>query len=199
MDISIKDVSQEQYDKIMSFVKDVVPRKYDLKIWQDGCIDWENEIELVFETPEIQDVKILNCLRNCSLCRKYEVENEDYFDKDELIKEGYELYYAEATIHSGIWLYEFSGSLRDRWDSGIAGIIAIKHNSKDVHFGHKIFENFLETWQKCNDGDFYGYTVTDNYGEEIDSCGGFWDVESMKDFLPDYITDEQIEKAKDNV
>lgn len=199
MDLKISDLTQEQYDKILNFANSIVGKKYHLSIFRDDCIDWENEIELVFETPEIEDVRILNCLRNYSLCKKYEVKNEEYFDKDELIKDGYEIYYAEATIHSGICIYEHSGSLRDIWDSAIAGIIAIKHKSSDVHFGHKIFKSFLETWQKVNDGDFYGFSIVDNFGDKIDSCGGFWNVDDIKEYLPEYITQEQFENAKENI
>lgn len=96
-------------------------------------------------------------------------------------------------------MYEYSGSLRDRWDSGIAGIIAIKHHSKDVHFGYKVFKDFLEVWQKCSDGDFYGYEVYDNYGETIDCCGGFWNTKDIKSYLPDYITEKQFSDACNNI
>lgn len=199
MDLRLKDLNSEQYEKILDFSKKVVDRKYYLTIFQDSCCEFIDEIGWVFDKDEIEDVKILNCLKDYTLCEKYEVKNEEYFDKDELEKDGYELYYAEATIHSGIWLYEYSGKLRDRWDSGIAGIIAIKHNSKDVHFGHKVFKDFLEIWQKCTDGDFYGYRIEDNFGEDIDYGGGFWDVEKIKERLPEYITDEQFKKACDNI
>lgn len=76
MDLKITDLTQEQYNKIMDFSKTVVERKYKLSIWKDDCIDWKNEIELVFDTPEIEDVKILNCLKDYHLCRKYEVKKE---------------------------------------------------------------------------------------------------------------------------
>ena len=199
MDLKITDLTQEQHNKIMDFSKTVVERKFSILIYRDDCVDYKNEIELVFDTPEIEDVKILNCLKDYTLCKKYEVKNEEYWDKEELLKDGYELYYAEATIHSGIWLYEYNGALRDRWDSGIAGIVAIKHTSSDVHFGSKVFKEFLETWQKCNDGDFYGFRVFDNFGEEIDSCWGFWDTESMWDSVPDCITKEQFDNACNNI
>lgn len=199
MNLIIYDLSQKQYDKILQFAKSIVEKKYYLSIVRDDCVDFENEMNIVFDRPEIEDVKILNCLKDYTLCKKYEVKNEDYWDKEELLKEGYELYYAEATIHSGIWLYEYTGALRDRWDSGIAGIVAIKHTSKDVHFGSQVFKSFLETWQKCYDGDFYGYRITDNFGEEIDSCWGFWDTKSIKEVLPDYITEEQFKQACDNI
>lgn len=91
MDLTIKDLSPEHYDKILKFANSLVERKYYLKIFQDDCVDWKSEIEYVFDKPEIEDVKIVNCLKNYSLCNKYEVDD---FDKEELVKEGYQLYYA---------------------------------------------------------------------------------------------------------
>ena len=196
MDISIKDVSQEQYDKIMSFVRDVVPRKHDLSIWVDDCIDWQNEVDMVFEGQGFEDIKFLNNLRDYSLFMSKNEVNPEYWDEDELRKDGYHLFYIESYIHSGIWLYEFGGRLRDRWDSGIAGIMAIKGDKEKAH---KAFLDYLKLYNKISDNDFYGYTVTDNYGEVVDSCGGFWDIKSMRDYIPDYITDEQIEKASNNI
>lgn len=199
MDLTIKDLSSEQYDKILNFANSLVERKYYLRIFRDDFVDYEEEINLVFDRDEIDDVKILNCLKDYTLCKNYEVKNADYFDKEELLANGYQLFYCEATIHSGIWLYEYSGALRDRWDSGIAGIVAIKHHSKDVHFGHKIFKEFLEVWQKCSDGDFYGFEVYDNYGETIDCCSGFYEIKDIKEQLPDCITEEQFKQACDNI
>ena len=196
MDISIKDVSQEQYDKIMSFVRDIVPRKYDLSIWVDDCMDWQNEVDLVFERDGIEDVKFLNNLRDYSLFMKNNEVNPEYWDEEELKADGYHLFYIESYIHSGIHIYEYNGCLRDRWDCGIAGIMAIKGDKEKAH---KAFLDYLELYNKISDNDFYGYTVYDNYGEMVDSCGGFWDVKDMREYIPDYITDEQIEKAKDNI
>lgn len=193
MDLTIKDLSSEQYEKICKFSQDLVGKKYFLSIFRDDYVDFDEEVALVFDTPEIEDVKIMNNLRDHKLCPKYECD----FDKDELIEDGYCIFYLEATIHSGIWLYEYNGSLRDRWDSGIAGIVAIK--CKDRHFAYKVFKDFITTWQKCSDGDFYGFRIEDNFGEVVDSCCGFWDTNSIKEYMPDYITEQQFSDACNNI
>lgn len=196
MEFRVSGIDENQYKKLLEFSEKIVEKKYDISIWVDDCMDWQNEIDIIFDGRGFEDIKFLNNLRHYSLFMKENEVSEEYWDSEELEKEGYHLFYIESYIHSGIHLYEYNGCLRDRWDSGIAGIMAIKGDKKEAH---KAFLEYLEVYNKISDGDFYGYTVTDNYGEVIDSCGGFWDVESMKDFIPSCITDEQIKKASENI
>lgn len=192
MNLTIKNLTQEQYKKILNFADSITEKKHFLTIFREDGDNFDTEISACFDREEIEDIKIINNLKNYQLCNKY----EGNYDKEELQKEGYNLFYLEATIHSGIWLYEFSGALRDKWDSGIAGIIAIKGDAK---VGYEAFKDFIKVWQKYADGDFYGYTITDRFGDDIDCCGGFWSIEELKEALPDYITEEQIKEAIKNI
>lgn len=74
--------------------------------------------------------------------------------------------------------------------------MALKGDEKECR---KAFEEYLEVYNKLSDGDFYGFRVFDNFGEEIDSCWGFWDKESMWDSVPDCITKEQFDNACNNI
>lgn len=196
MDLKITDLTQEQYNKIMDFSKTVVEKKYSIVVCVDGWVDTEFEKQNCFEVEGIEDFKIKNNLRDYFLWEGHETDfsNEE---AQEMQKEGYHLFYIEGYSHSGICLYEFGGSLRDRWDCGIAGVVAIK--CKDWKIAHQAFLDFIEVWNKINNGEFYGFKVFDNFGEEIDSCWGFWDTESMWDSVPDCITKEQFDKACDNI
>lgn len=197
MNLTIKNLTEEQYNNILDYAKTQTKEQYILTIFYDTFVDYKTEIESCFDNKEeIEDIKILNNLRNYTLCKKYEVKNEEYFDREELKKDGYHLFYIESYIHSGIAIYEYSGTLRDRWDSGIGGIVAIKGDKK---VAYESFKDFLKVWQKCNDGEFYGYRIENQFGEYIDDCGGFWEIKDLKESLPDYITEEQFKKAVENI
>ena len=197
MNLTIKNLTEEQYNNILDYAKTQTKEQYILTIFYDTFVDYETEIECCFDNrEEIEDIKILNNLKDYTLCKKYEVKNEEYFNKEELQKDGYHLFYIEAYIHSGIRLYEFNGALKDRWDSGIAGIVAIKG---DFKIAYKSFKEFLRVWQKCNDGEFYGYRIENQFGEDIDCCGGFFEIEDLKESLPDYITEQQYKNALNNI
>lgn len=192
--LTIKNLNEEQYTKIEEFAKKLVGKKYTLTIYHDDCIDAEEETKLAFENDGIEDVKIKNYFRrNYALCREYET---DYFDEEELKAEGYHLFTLEAYEHSGVCIYEHSGSLHDKWDSGICGIVAIKG---EYEIAYKTFKSFIEVWNKVSEGDFYRFEIEDNFGETIDNCGGFWDVDSIWEYLPQEITKEQFEEAKNNI
>ena len=193
MDIEITDLTVEEHNKIMEFAKQQVKEKFILTIFYDTCDNTDMEKSYCFDNEKIEDVKIMNNLKDYYLCKEFETE----FDVEEMKKEGYFLFYIESYIHSGITLYEFDGALKDRWDSGIAGIVAIK--SKDFKIAYESFKNFIKLWNKINNGEFYGYRIVNNFGEDIDCCGGFWELEDLRESLPDYITEEQFNKAKENI
>lgn len=192
MNLTIKNLTKEQYNKIMEFARKQTKEEYILTIFQDTFVDYETEINCCFEREEIEDIKILNNLRDYTLCKKYETE----FEPEELKKDGYHLFYIESYIHSGIAIYEYSGTLRDRWDCGIGGVVAIKGDKK---VAYESFKEFLKVWQKCNDGEFYGYRIENQFGDDIDCCGGFWELKDLKESLPDYITEQQFKDAVDNI
>jgi len=86
-----------------------------------------------------------------------------------------------------------------RWDSGQVGYIyttkekarenfGIKRITKDVRTSvMAILEGELETFETYVRGEVYGYTVEDEDGEVLDSCGGFygtnWDSNGILDHV----------------
>lgn len=193
MNIKITDLTEQEHNKIMEFARQQVKEKFILTIFYDTCCNADTEKSCCFDNKNIEDVKIKNNLRDYYL---YE-EKETEFDVEEIRKEGYFVFYIESYIHSGITLYEFSGALKDKWDCGIAGIVAIKCN--DFKVAYQSFKDFIKVWNKINNGEFYGYRIENNFGEDIDCCGSFWELEDLKNNLPDYITEEQFNKAKENI
>ena len=93
-----------------------------------------------------------------------------------------------------VWKYEHSGVVYAAadsnpfscpWDSGQAGVIfALKADVRKEYSvkrvdaatrakAEKVLQGEVETYSQWANGEVYGYTVTDEAGEEVDSCWGF--------------------------
>lgn len=95
--------------------------------------------------------------------------------------------------HSGVSIYV--GSPCDRWDSGQVGwYIASKEEIKKRFNVKRIsqklrervisyLEGEVETYNKWANGEVYSFILYHN-GEEEDSCGGFYDIDDIYDYLP---------------
>jgi len=96
--------------------------------------------------------------------------------------------------HSGLSLnYDssrFEACDSDRWDWGQVGFIfttqeKIKERFADVEREKSQIEDILKaeilTYSQFLSGEVYGYIVTDQDGEEVDSCWGFYGMESVKE------------------
>lgn len=49
----------------------------------------------------------------------------------------------------------------------------------------KVIDSELETYTAYANGEVYYYMLRDENGEEIDSCGGFYNIEDIKENLPE--------------
>lgn len=52
----------------------------------------------------------------------------------------------------------------------------------------------LATYTQWCNGEIYGFTLYDEQGEEIDACWGFYDLEAIRDNLPEDWKDEDLTK-----
>ena len=98
-----------------------------------------------------------------------------------------------AYIHSGISL-SCGDLLNDQWDSGLFGIIAVpKGEVADIYpentekHAKSVLETEIKLLNAWYNGECYGFILTNNYGEEIDSCGGYIGREAY---------DQMIDEAK---
>lgn len=93
--------------------------------------------------------------------------------------------------HSAVKLY--AGSPCCQWDSGYVGFAYVERKK----YAHE--KNFEEWAEKCIDAEckiytqhlngwVYSFTVTNEEGEVVDSCGGFYDS-----------TDEAVDYAKESI
>lgn len=56
----------------------------------------------------------------------------------------------------------------------------------------RIAKNELETYTRWANGDIYSFVLYDENGEVADSCGGFYDIEDIRESLPDEWKDEKL-------
>ena len=57
----------------------------------------------------------------------------------------------------------------------------------------RIISNELEIYSQWANGEVYIFTLFDEQGEEIKSCGGFYFLESIKEYLPNEFKDEDLQ------
>jgi hypothetical protein len=50
----------------------------------------------------------------------------------------------------------------------------------------------LVEYTKWVNGDVYAFTLYDENGEQVDSCGGFFDIEDIREHLPEDWKDEPL-------
>lgn len=95
-----------------------------------------------------------------------------------------------------LWLYDHSGTVYRvggsnpfscPWDSGRAGIIALKKDEWGKGKGERNAKRFeyaqgiAEEYTKWANGECYGYVLHDADGEELDSCWGFIGMETAEE------------------
>lgn len=56
----------------------------------------------------------------------------------------------------------------------------------------KVINQELEDYNKWVNGEVYRYTLFDLAGEWVDSCGGFYDIEDMRNYLPEEFKNERL-------
>ncbi len=110
-------------------------------------------------------------------------ENDCYDFKDEFLKQ---------YIALRVYMYSHSGDtvrtspFSCRWDSGLFGIIAVHVEDVKKEYGwkyitkkrrekiEKYLEGEVEIYDDYLTGSVYGYTITDNKNNELNSCWGYY-------------------------
>ena len=93
---------------------------------------------------------------------------------------GFKVYPLYAYVHSGVGLslgrdgYPFNCP----WDSGQIGFVLVKWKGNHNHYD--MAESVVKVWNQYLSGDVYCYSIKDESGEVVDSCGGFYGLEYAK-------------------
>lgn len=72
-----------------------------------------------------------------------------------------------------------------------AGISGKAWTSEEIA---KQIDRELEEYTAWANGEVYRFTLYDENGEEVDSCGGFYDIEDIREHLPEEWKDERLEE-----
>lgn len=104
--------------------------------------------------------------------------------------------------HSGSSIsYKYQYPYNDRWDSGTIGFqIVTRADWKSYHGGKQTHENILncmngevELLDQWLQGDVYGFRITDDKGDEVDSCWGFYGSDPKTNGMYDHWSKETID------
>ena len=68
------------------------------------------------------------------------------------------------------------GQFADPWDAGVEGYVLVKEGSKTEDECIDAANKFLEFLSEFCNGHIYGYVITDQSGDEVDSC---WNIIGM--------------------
>ena len=76
--------------------------------------------------------------------------------------------------------------------------IVTKKTKKEMGAMKKDFEKIIteeiDFYNRWLNGEVYSYVLYDENGEVEDSCGGFYEVENIRNYLPEDWKDEELEK-----
>jgi hypothetical protein len=94
-------------------------------------------------------------------------------------EEEYDVFPLQALIHGGVHL---SLASLDHYymgfDSGQIGFVVVKRD--ETPDTRKYAEGMVETWNQYLSGDVYGFIIEDGEGTDVDSCWGFYGLETVK-------------------
>ena len=118
--------------------------------------------------------------------RRYRLGDEHHFSSPADAQAFLDDVVDQGGIYLPLYLYDHSGiamrttPLGDPWDSVQIGWIyatkgAIDHEwSGDQDSAESYLQGEVETYDQYLRGDVYGYTITDDKGELLDSCWGYY-------------------------
>lgn len=174
--------------------------------------DWKIEIETDSDSDNPRDWSNLGefCVSNYSRYIRNESEIEIESESDfKALEKTHIILPVSVYDHSGVSIY--IGSPCDRWDSGQIGwyIVSkekIKQNFNVKRISQKLksrvieyLENEVETFNKWVNNEVYSFTLYHN-GEEEDSCGGFYDIDDIYEYLPSEYRDSfSVEEMKQHI
>lgn len=166
-------------------VKYIDTRNYKVTIGYD---DW-NEDPLTWTTPEERGAYFVMTHRNYNLPNELDIDFDEFDNWQDLVKatmkankhlKAYK--FVDWYEHSGIAVHlQDSTTPSDKWDSGIVGVI----------FGEdeNAIKGSFADWKCYTEGNIYHVNIETDTGLYIDSIGGLYGDEAVKDFIAETIGD----------
>jgi hypothetical protein len=189
-------------------------------IYQDDCDfntprDWDNigkmicwhnrytlgDKKLLENYSYSKDCKLSNLTENCNGWDEVEEVLKNEFDAVVILP----LFLYD---HSGISIRTYSHGQHAGWDGGYVGFIYAtkadilkgwdkkKLTKSLLEKANKCLEGEVETYSQYLEGDVFCFTVEDADGEIVESCGGFYGMEAVKEEVNSqidyYIKEKQV-------
>lgn len=155
--------------------------KYLIKIYPDDGNEspndwWDDEKFLIFDHRDLY-------------VERDGFNPDDIFENGETVK-GYHVFRCYAYIHGGVALDVDSHTFPDaRWDVSFKGFWLIKRVKGTWTRKHALTAalDLCKTWNQYLSGDVYCYKIYNENDEEIDSCWGYYGVESCMEAAEDIV------------
>lgn len=163
--------------------------------------DWDNlgyfvTVERNYMSPDKNEQ-----LRDIIESTQYDVNNSDEH-ADAIKKEFEENSDEKILLIVPVYRYEHGNVIYRRgngsgWDSSNCGFYIVTDKTADVlgtpadRFA-RVIDSELEEYTKYANGEIYAFTLYDENGEIEDSCGGFYDIEDIKEHLPKEYADDDL-------
>jgi len=162
--------------------------------------DWDNLGKMIcwHNRYNLGDEKLLENYSESKECRLKNLT--DYCNGWDEIEEVLKKEFGAVVIlplflydHSGISMRTYSHGQHAGWDGGYVGFIyatkadilkeySVKRITKAIKEKvEKILTSEVETYSQYLEGDVYFFNIADADGEIVESCGGFYGMESAKD------------------
>ena len=116
---------------------------------------------------------------------------EDYFDSKVIYSD-----FISKYEHSGVRYFTGQSS---GWDYSNIGFVFVTEDSlkkigcaeEDIE---KIVEAEIKTFSQWANGEVYYFILYDDEGDVEDSCGGFYSIEEIREYLPEEFQEEDLTK-----
>lgn len=133
---------------------------------------------------------------------QYDVNNAD--EHAEAIQKEFEEATGEKVLLIvPVYRYEHGAVMYKRgtnsgWDSSNCGFYIVTQKSADVlgtppELFEKVIDGELEEYTKYANGEMYAFTLYDEHGEHEDSCAGFYELEDIREHLPEEFKNEDLQ------
>lgn len=164
--------------------------RIDYDEWTDNPRDWDNLGTMILSHTRYDMAKEID-LDFSDFDGWDEVEAHLRKEHDAFIVLPVQMY-----EHSGISIYV--GTSHDHWDGGQLGFIFVTAKVVRTWYGVKritkevkeraieALTNEVDTYGKYVNGEVYSFMLEDARGEFIDSCGGWYDPDDIKQELAHY-------------
>lgn len=122
----------------------------------------------------------------------------DHFQKIEkvLAKMGYQWIFPITRYeHSGV-VYKIG--VWGGWDDSFCGVYAVPRNEDTEKMtredAERIVRGELDAYNAYANGEVYYFVLFDENGNEVDSCGGFYDIDDIREYLGEEWDNEDLDE-----